>query len=51
MRDTSPEVSQTPQRPSEAERSPAPEGETKKEFIEPKLERHETLPEVTGFTF
>ena len=51
MRDTTPEAPQTPQRPSEAERSRASEEQAKKEFIEPKLERHETLPEVTGFTF
>jgi hypothetical protein len=23
----------------------------KKDFVEPKLERHEKLPDVTGFTF
>lgn len=27
------------------------EVEQKKDFVEPKLERHEKLPDITGFTF
>ena len=33
------------------ERKPQADAPQKKVFVEPKLERHETLPEVTGYSF